>query len=129
MAGNYTFIMVGVKDNPVYEAEFGQMARALPGTAADKVCVCERGRARWSWLTSPSMCARAQQKEDSRHLNQFIVHAAMDIVDEVVWSSKDMYAPQHARWAGPITQRPRPHLPPRTPPVAAQVPQGGRPLQ
>ena len=37
MAGNYTFIIVGVKDNPVYEAEFGQMARALPGTAADKV--------------------------------------------------------------------------------------------
>ena len=37
MAGNYTFIIVGVKDNPVYEAEFGQLARALPGTAADKV--------------------------------------------------------------------------------------------
>jgi len=37
MAGNYTFIMVGIKDNPVYEAEFGQQTRALPGSAAEKV--------------------------------------------------------------------------------------------
>ena len=32
----------------------------------------------------------ARFREEARHMNQFIVHAALDMVEEVQWSSKEL---------------------------------------
>ena len=32
-----------------------------------------------------------QRREDTSHLNQFIIHAALDMVDETVWGTSNMY--------------------------------------
>ncbi|CAG8501649.1 13526_t:CDS:2 [Ambispora leptoticha] len=55
---------VGTKDNPLYEAEFGSSSKG-GGDAIVK-------------------------KDEHRHLNQFIVHSALDIVEEMQWNTNTM---------------------------------------
>ncbi|KAI8823466.1 Sedlin [Fimicolochytrium jonesii] len=69
MSSNSYFALVGTRDNPLYEAEWGPQTRNTAGDA-------QGGQNR---------------KEEHKHLNQFIVHAALDVVEELMWGSTSMY--------------------------------------
>ncbi|EON65690.1 hypothetical protein W97_04929 [Coniosporium apollinis CBS 100218] len=62
---SYYFTIIGTKDNPLFEHEFGTSKQGGDGVA--------------------------RFREEARHMNQFIAHASLDIVEEVQWASGQMY--------------------------------------
>ncbi|KAI9681939.1 MAG: TRAPP subunit [Bathelium mastoideum] len=62
---SYYFAIVGTKDNPLFEHEFGTSKQGGDGIA--------------------------RFRDEARHMNQFIVHSSLDIVEEVQWGSGQMY--------------------------------------
>jgi hypothetical protein len=62
---SYYFCIIGTKDNPLFEHEFGT---SKPGGGD----------------------GTAKFREEAAHMNQFIVHAALDMVEEVQWGTKDL---------------------------------------
>lgn len=63
---SYYFAIIGTKDNPLFEYEFGTAKQGGDGMA--------------------------RFAEQARHMNQFIVHSSLDIVEEVQWGNGQMYA-------------------------------------
>ena len=62
---SYYFAIVGTQDNPLFEYEFGTAKQGGDGVA--------------------------RFAEQARHMNQFIVHSSLDIVEEVQWGNGQMY--------------------------------------
>ncbi|KAI1405862.1 Sedlin [Hypoxylon fuscum] len=62
---SYYFAIVGTQDNPLFEHEFGTSKQGGDG--------------------------QSRFSEQARHMNQFIVHSSLDIVEEVQWGSGQMY--------------------------------------
>ncbi|KAG5518332.1 hypothetical protein PMAC_003129 [Pneumocystis sp. 'macacae'] len=58
---SYFLVIVGTKDNPIFQAEFGTRKAGGDGVA--------------------------RFREETRHRNQFIVHATLDLVEEIQWVS------------------------------------------
>lgn len=65
---SYYFAVVGTQDNPLFEHEFGTSKQGGDG--------------------------QSRFNEQVRHLNQFILHSSLDVVEEVQWAHGQMYA-QH----------------------------------
>ena len=74
----YYFVIVGHNDNPIYEKEFSTVNKE------QRVC-----RGRLLIVKFPTHNFHLQ-KEDQRHLSQFIAHAALDLVDEHKWKTANM---------------------------------------
>lgn len=62
---SYYFAIIGTQDNPLFEHEFGTSKQGGDGLS------------RFS--------------DQARHLNQFILHSSLDVVEEVQWNSGQMY--------------------------------------
>ncbi|KAI2636417.1 Sedlin [Hypomontagnella submonticulosa] len=62
---SYYFAIVGTQDNPLFEYEFGTSKQGGDG--------------------------QPRFSEQARHMNQFIVHSSLDIVEEVQWGTGQMY--------------------------------------
>ena len=66
---SYYFTIIGTRDNPLFELDFGTSKVGGDGVA--------------------------RFKEEAKYMNQFIVHAALDVVEEVQWTNKEMYVLSH----------------------------------
>ncbi|KAJ1977621.1 TRAPP subunit [Dimargaris xerosporica] len=64
MSNAYYFAIVGTNDAPLYEAEFGLAVKDN---------------------------SLGNKKEETKYLNQFIAHSALDIIDEAVWTTTELY--------------------------------------
>ncbi|KAK7751590.1 TRAPP subunit [Diatrype stigma] len=62
---SYYFVIIGTQDNPLFEHEFGTSKQGGDG--------------------------QARFSEQARHMNQFIVHSSLDIIEEVQWGTGQMY--------------------------------------
>lgn len=69
-AMSYYFTIIGTRDNPLFELDFGTSKVGGDGIA--------------------------RFREEAKHMNQFIVHAAIDMVEEAQWSTKDLCVSQCA---------------------------------
>lgn len=60
------FVIVGTKDNPVYEAEIGP--------------------------SNPRQDPQInKQRDEQKHLNQFVAHSSLDVVEEMAWGCNALY--------------------------------------
>ncbi|KAK3995950.1 transport protein particle 20 kDa subunit [Cladorrhinum sp. PSN332] len=62
---SYYFAIIGTQDNPLFEYEFGTSKQGGDG--------------------------QPRFTEQARHLNQFILHSSLDIVEEVQWTNGQLY--------------------------------------
>lgn len=64
---SYYFAIVNPVDSPLFELTFG------------------------TWKAGGDGTARFRNGDTSRYMNQFIVHASLDVVEEVQWINPAMY--------------------------------------
>ena len=82
------FVIVGHNDNPLFEMDYPPR-----NTEGQKVC-----QSTLSPLESLSHTHHTHthtihthtQSDDKRHLNQFVAHAALDLVDEAKWQTSNL---------------------------------------
>ena len=67
---SYYFCIVGTRDNPLFELEFGTSKQGGDG--------------------------QARFSPEARAMNPFIVHSSLDIVEEVQWLSPQMCVPNQS---------------------------------
>lgn len=82
---SFYFAIIGTKDNPIYECEFGTSKQGGDGNARVFTLPLRVYEGR-----GPDR-AHAQFHEDQRPMNQFILHSSLDIVEEMQWTQRELY--------------------------------------
>lgn len=77
---SYYFAIVGTQDNPLFEYEFGTSKQGGDG--------------------------QPRFSEQARHMNQFVVHSSLDIVEEVQWTKGDMFVTPFSHTHPPVPEQP-----------------------
>lgn len=76
----WTFLIVGKDDKPLYETEW----HVLPNsTLAPSSSSLAGGQLNIGGLLSP--------RDSAQYLNQFFLHSALDVVDELLWKNNATY--------------------------------------
>ena len=73
---SYYFAVIGTQDNPLFEYEFGTSKQGGDG--------------------------QPRFSDQARHLNQFVLHSSLDIVEEIQWTNGQLYVfpSQHSNARG-----------------------------
>ena len=105
MSSTACFVIVSRNDSPIFESEVGTAPKVLSLAH----CAILRNREGKSSLffscqrlkhVDDTICAYisrlfallfGMQKDEAAHLHQFILHASLDIVQDVVWNTNNMY--------------------------------------
>ncbi|KAJ3158924.1 hypothetical protein HDU86_002093 [Geranomyces michiganensis] len=82
MSSNSYFVIVGTRDNPLYEADLGQ-----PPPSQQQ----QQQQGRIDSSAGGGGAGGGGRKDEHKHLNQFIVHAALDVVEDLMWGTNAMY--------------------------------------
>ena len=90
MSGNYYFVIVGHNDNPLFEVRIVKLFKIDPPILWAMKYFRNLPTLFFFQMefTPPGKDLR---KDDHRHLNQFIAHAALDLIDENMLKSSNMY--------------------------------------
>lgn len=86
----YHLAVVSMKDVPIYELEYSPpSAAARDPQFRSSVMIASQ----IADPASPSFAGdvKAGSGATTRHLNQFILHASLDIVEEAIWANQSMY--------------------------------------
>lgn len=94
--GNYMFMMITSGeldspkiDTPIYEAE---CKPRYPNPASCSHLHCAHACVlRETLFVFVCSVINTQRRDDNSHLNQFIIHAALDMVDDAVWGTSSMF--------------------------------------
>lgn len=78
---SFYFAIIGTKDNPIYECEFGTSKSGGDGVARVSSPIPAPG----------GVLTTVKFREEQRPMNQFILHSSLDIVEEVQWMQKELY--------------------------------------
>ena len=87
----YHFAIVSLSDSPIYELEYS------PPNASMRDPQFRSSVALRAALQSPNQTGtfasdvKPASASTTKHLNQFILHASLDNVDEAIWTTQNMY--------------------------------------
>jgi hypothetical protein len=120
-AGVLTFVIVGQQDHPIYEVDLTGPKEVRRGGRRRGGRACGPWRPGWMLAHAASLCHTRRvphslfpppptvRQQQAQYLHQFVLHAALDAVDEAMWATKELYlkvAGGSQAWAGQQQRRP-----------------------